>query len=107
MSEVKHTPGPWVLQKRDENIFRIVSSCVWEWDIATVDNDVDCIRGGANEDGISLQSIANAKLIAAAPDMLNALLDAKKHLEGYCFGDNQERTDVFNNITKAIEKATT
>jgi hypothetical protein len=105
MSEVKHTPGPWVLQKRDENIFRIVSSCVWEWDIATVDNDVDCIRGGTNEDGISLQSIANAKLIAAAPDMLSALQQIAKGQDGETKSDFIQRMICL--AEEVIEIATT
>ena len=81
MSETKFTPGPWILEKRDNNEFRIVSSCSWAWDIATVDNDVNCVLGcNSNAEGISLESIANAKLIAASPDMFTELSDTHEHL---------------------------
>jgi hypothetical protein len=52
------------------------------------------------------QCQANAKLIAAAPDMLQALINVRNHLNNYMFGDDPERTDAFNAIIKAIDKAT-
>lgn len=114
MSEKKFTPGPWHVHDGTSRS-KDSRGYVGTFDIKTspkgeLHNGTIWIGDTKPYDGPGFTdketAHANAKLIAAAPDMLNALLDAKKHLEGYCFGDNQERTDVFNNITKAIAKAT-
>jgi len=61
----KHTKGPWVMDKRMENL-------------VGVDGKRVCVYGS----GLSFQglpdpeSVANAKLIAAAPEMLEALKKA-------------------------------
>jgi len=69
MSEVKHTPGPW---------FAVRNSCYWEVNPAREVGDydtpftvADCCASDPG-DTTGLQE-ANARLIAAAPDLLAAL----------------------------------
>jgi hypothetical protein len=59
----KHTPGPWNFQPCDEyaNCFDVL--CEKDYYVATTH---DGVRGDRNAD-------ANARLIAAAPDLLKAL----------------------------------
>jgi hypothetical protein len=65
--DTKHTPGPWTKVKRKVTPSLMDYSIVAEgegfWDLATVHDD-----GGS-------RAIANAILIAAAPDLLAALGD--------------------------------
>jgi len=68
--------------------------------IAQTRGDIDKIPMGENE--------ANAKLMAAAPDMLTALMIAKAHLEyaiefGAGAGGESKAIEI---IDKAIKKAT-
>ena len=67
---VKHTPGPWVVDEPDKHGQAIVSSEHTE--IATCWHH--CV--GA----IEKEMHANARLIAAAPDLLEALRIAAGHL---------------------------
>lgn len=94
MTELKHTPGPWIYDPNDRQdlLVKQGSNIVCE----VIDNRAFTLQ----------QCQANAKLIAAAPDLLKAAIAARDHLKQYCFGDNQERTDVYNAILKAIDKAT-
>ena len=63
MSESKHTPGPW----KEVGAF-----------VMTKDESID-ICSSCNVNHLSLEeAIANAKLIAAAPDLLVALKDLQK-----------------------------
>jgi hypothetical protein len=62
---MKHTPGPWVVNKQHKTIS--YKGC---FDVATADNEYLIAQtiGGLGE-----QEEANARLIAAAPDLLEAL----------------------------------
>lgn len=78
----KHTPGPWmcraypqvvdlpkaskmiVIESDDENSYHIGFACSW------IDNPET-----------AKEAMANARLIAAAPDMLEALIDVRRALE--------------------------
>ena len=70
---IKHTPGPWVIAESEQGRhFRAVSAKKHEA-LATVvwlmeDDDMDGVTSPECE--------ANASLIAAAPDLLEALTDA-------------------------------
>jgi hypothetical protein len=61
----KHTPGPWRAQPREgfEGEWEVVSTCEIEWLIAAAAPHID---GDPDE--------ANARLIAAAPELLEALV---------------------------------
>jgi hypothetical protein len=71
--ETKHTPGPWAIQEMKTGHFRITSTCRIEWDIATVDRDVNSFRAKTDDKGVSFESIANAHLIAACPEMFEVI----------------------------------
>ena len=94
MSEAKHTPGDWQVLTRlsgSENHkgYRIVNSERDSWFIADVSPiDEDGIEGGAN-----------AKLIAAAPD----LLEAAKKVSGSL---NERHIYGLEELNAAIKKAT-
>jgi hypothetical protein len=62
MAEDKHTPGPWVYEVNHSGSAIAKDGCC----IATT-------HGRAAITGAPLPHEANARLIAAAPDMLNAL----------------------------------
>ena len=92
--EKKHTPGPWNL-KKDLSRFRIVTDTPFS--IAIIENKYRFQE--INE--------ANARLIAAAPDLLEGiieLLDAIKRCE------DREQIPSYENclqiVSKAIKKAT-
>lgn len=72
-SNAKHTSGPWFVNDNTEN----------QYGQLTVDSQNDgaiaiCFTMGRDEVGAPLECIANAKLIAAAPEMFNALLGFKR-----------------------------
>ncbi len=62
MSKSKHTPGPWKVQRREGYVgqWEVVSTCETEWWIADA--------APYNE-----RQEENARLIAAAPELLEAL----------------------------------
>lgn len=64
----KFTPGPWIpqtMEKLDGDNLRVTTACEWEWEICHL---CDGINGNIGE-----TMEANARLIAAAPDMYKAL----------------------------------
>ena len=95
MSAPKHTPGPWLIQQGDE----------WADGIVTLH--------GHNEDGTPMywtvasynrrrdEAEANARLIAAAPELLGALLAMQAFIEG-----KPDAVEPFGMVRAAIAKAT-
>lgn len=89
MSETKHTPGPWHCGQESVDP---------EWWIVT-------IKGGliiANVNAHFRQE-ANARLIAAAPDILAAL----RECEAFCKGHQEtpEKAARYERVRAAIAKA--
>ena len=86
----KHTPGPWSIE-HDTDITGVENSpeigCVGKVDVAHV--YLRAVPG---------KTQANARLIAAAPELLEALLRAKRHLSVY--------SEEFDMAERAIAKAT-
>ncbi len=70
MTTHKHTPGPW----------KITTYCGPKYMIGI---DKECASPGEME--------ANARLIAAAPDLLEAAKGALKHMTHYCPEETSER----------------
>jgi hypothetical protein len=63
MRETKHTPGPWNALADEDGAFEVES-----------DTHIVAMRGPLTHK--SEESIANCRLIAAAPELLEALKDA-------------------------------
>lgn len=85
---LKHTPGPWFVEETPAAGIRVVHG---DQDSEGFRDDV-IIRGTISDK----QALANARLIAAAPEMLDAL----KHIAKY-----GKRCDVRWIAQTAIKKA--
>ena len=97
MSEVKHTPGPWKFDPEDDSI---VGHDV-HLSIATIDH-ID--EGGEKGFNFGPISSANARLIAAAPELLQTLQAAVAYFDAPgdgCYSDAQ-----LDAARAAIAKAT-
>lgn len=72
MSKLQHTPGPWEVQEKCAYGYDIRSDYDngWKW-IAVAEGEHNGPENGWPDD---IQSEANARLIAAAPEMLEALI---------------------------------
>lgn len=80
--EQKHTPGPWVVcvDDEDDRGFTIFAEAQIKNGVIHAD-DWDCHVASA---GLNCQNFeANARLIAAAPEMLEALRLAEMAMLGY------------------------
>jgi len=115
MSKLKHTPGPW--EKDHGNTIHHIKSVQGESNSPTVCRYNDQYRDGGNmivADSLSdEEKEANGLLIAAAPEMLEALIFAYKSHVKACFDvcSNKDCSNCIHseNETKlrlAIEKAT-
>lgn len=98
----KHTPGPWRLAKNDPNWIETKNGL-----IAMISD----VRGDRN---ITSRTQANAALIAAAPEMLEALNESYEYIQA-CFysgcPDHQDRQpsddelELLNMIKTTLNKA--
>ena len=94
MSKFKHTPGPWEICSLSGDI------------IVTEQNTIMVTNKGIRGRGDSDIDIANARLIAAAPEMLEALInEVKFNIEDFGL-DQIEDNMEFKAMVEAIEKAT-
>jgi hypothetical protein len=91
---MKHTPGPWSSQDREKQVFVPLKS-------------VDCERIGFYvgfvNGHLQQEAAANARLIAAAPDLLEAL-KALEVLFSPCVRDSTQ-ADWIDRARAAIKKA--
>lgn len=62
----KHTPGPWVVGPTDDTVVTHLGADGTRYEIAQIDGDY-------NQPETWPEMEANARLIAAAPDLLEAL----------------------------------
>lgn len=90
----KYTPGPWA----------VCSSYTAGRIIVKAPQPTNRVLAGFGSEDEPLDDIdwANARLIAAAPELLEALKAALKVIEGYC--DHWEQ-DVYEKAQAAIAKA--
>ena len=93
--ETKHTPGPWrVVNYQDKNdVPRVVSD---KGGIAVL-----CINRYLGEAGPSKQEQINAALIAAAPELLNALKLVANEFNSGDYRDSWLHKQVLSAIAKA------
>jgi hypothetical protein len=101
----KHTPGPWITDDDTEVIAKIPSDSPNKSspDILTICRAVDVEIYADNRSG---STAANARLIAAAPDMytlIKAEYDANHGFETLPLGYPRERAEAISNIVKAVE----
>lgn len=93
MSEPKHTPGPW---KLDE----ITSSPYWGRVGTAYASIADVQLWMSGKSGDNAIALANARLIAAAPELLDALKTARRRMLKY----GEDPREIAE-ITEAIAKA--
>lgn len=83
----KHTPGPWKMDK-------------WNTVKDIVGNTI-LVEGLALSGRTNHESLANTRLIAAAPDLLEALLDMVSAMESYGYPHSPEIATARAAIAKA------
>ena len=96
--EAKFTKGEWKALKTGLN-----ETCIFS------DIDMEHIFKITHNEVSKMQSDANAKLIAAAPDMFNALEELLAQVKQFTDGNIGEQDyfrDEISNAKKAIKKAT-
>lgn len=93
MSETKHTPGEWKIEEGALTLIRHKDES--DYAICTVHKQRD------DEGLFNNEHLANAKLIAAAPDMLEALIKIRDFDD-----DTSEYDDPGAIAIEAIKKAT-
>ena len=95
MSEAKHTPGPWRVEVDTG------PEAAWERKWPTIHAEKYEVVGCEGLYGDYETDMANARLIAAAPDLLNALQSIIDDI------DSEFGTDCdYNKARAAIDKAT-
>lgn len=98
MSDVKHTPGPWVAR-------RALKPVDGEYDFAISARNggapvlAEAFGRAADTNGTNLPAEANARLIAAAPELLTALKQWADNPDGWS-------VDQVNAAQAIIRKAT-
>jgi len=80
----KHTPGPWYFDEDDRAVGPVANRSIGVCSIMLADGDAARYHFGE-------QSIANANLIAAAPDLLEALEKMVEYAHQY---SSRERTQA-------------
>ena len=96
--ETKFTKGEWKSLKTGLN-----ETCIFS------DIDMEHILKITHNEVSKMESDANAKLIAAAPEMFNALEELLAQVKQFTAGDIGEQDyfrDEISNAKKAIKKAT-
>ena len=98
MTHTKHTPGPWKYVYTNEG-----NDCFHEWYLIEGPKFITI----ADTPSIREENEANARLIAAAPDMLHALKLAANHLEACAAGHIVDPTMSYSRpfVLGAIAKA--
>lgn len=89
MTEFKGTPGPWRYEAYCGSINPIVG----------IGPRVICSESLVDHDNGKIAMEANARLMAAAPDLLEALINAMPLIEEHSYGHE------YNIAAMAIEKA--
>lgn len=111
----KHTPGPWTFDRATGKFGHKTNDIVAPYHGPDFRHQVVCVMGteAETEDGADAME-ANASLIAAAPDLLEALKEANKILETArkYFPSSIQNSDRFslenviqNSVGPAIAKA--
>lgn len=95
-----YTLGPWTIPEKVVAWEKDDRGCVY-WDFPVRIGALDtCVRGETKK-----EAEANARLIAAAPDLLEALKRVEHYLQGDRTGRDFEESDVVGIVQAAIAKA--
>lgn len=105
MSKTKHTPGPWRASLKSKDSVRIETDDNFNGYVATVGADDTEERNGTIYEFVSKTGRANARLIAAAPELLEALKIVVTQLGEYKDGDGAAKYHALNIARAAITKA--
>lgn len=98
-----HTPGPWALGRAsDARPHCVYGPVSWRYDGSSVGLIVEVKHHGFSDPHAAPEQEANARLIAAAPELLEALLALRDGPMIECVDDNR----VQGMIRAAIAKAT-
>jgi len=92
---MKHTPGPWIQCDTNRIYGPSYAATVWGPKGPGYGLIADCRHCGLTTD----DRVANAKLIAAAPELLEALEEMVKHCN--LFPEAEYRKNAIAAITKA------
>lgn len=127
MTANKHTPSPWCVQQAEDCVGRKLDGLV-QWVVTSNDHDLWISTGPTWDSEHAEESEANARLIAAAPELLEILrkilpfvatqaigCHGDKCREEWCFSCNGEEDaeaaakrgcELFAEAHAAIAKAT-
>lgn len=101
MNHSKHSPGPWTVETR-EHVHAIQDRN--GQDLTYQDTTPNENHGSiTSRSRLKIETLANARLIAAAPEMLEALSRCKNELEELSF--YLEAQCIFGTWKATIEKA--
>ncbi|HGP1135696.1 TPA: hypothetical protein ACLF0I_003535 [Pseudomonas aeruginosa] len=89
----KHTPGPWEIERYSDGLIQIVG------DVRIVSDDEENVTTVV--EAVARGDEANARLIAAAPELLEALQVCIQQITALCSAD-----DVPDQARAEIAKAT-
>lgn len=101
--KVSHTPGPWVAGSGDNDgrdFIAIEHECFPLAEVRGTD-DMSCIDE-EDEPRIAAEMVANARLICAAPELLEALKKVNHAIQS----SNMRGTILHDEVKRAIKKAT-
>lgn len=93
----KHTPGPWKVRT---NVHKECNGDSWGW--VSPDTLSNISLPGISIHWTGGTGLANAKLIAAAPELLEALIQVRKLIGPYDSAFNEVLPLIDAAITKAI-----
>ena len=101
----KHTPGPWKLETREEHLRAFPIASIAR-DAAFIIGTETHILAEIPAEDPDEEIAANARLMAAAPDLLDALRGLHKWA-GYRIGNGRHDVpaDLHRKMTEAIAKA--
>ena len=105
----KHTPGPWEIG-RARSVREYPRMCYFDAEIEVFPPDASQTGGYQHAGPIALVSVgedggANARLIAAAPELLERLLEASELLYSfYDYGDSSQTGWIYEECRKLIRR---
>jgi hypothetical protein len=105
--ETKHTKGEWIINKHSATTVELRGSS------RSIASTGGYQTNGADSLKAFNENIANAKLIAAAPDLIEALYNLIEYAEfdshidnGHQYGLSEETSELITRGLNAIKKAT-